>query len=75
MLGRPKRFKSEKDQDKYLLENAKKIIIESQQGSISILQRELRIGYSKAAELIDKLEKMVVVGPFRGSKAREVLEK
>lgn len=58
-----------------LLEQAKKVIVESQQGSVSILQRQLRIGYSRAASLIGKLEELGVVGPFRGSKARDVLSK
>ena len=75
MLERPKRFKSEKDRDQYLLEKAKEIIIESQQGSVSLLQRELRVGYSRASQLMDQLEKIGVIGPFSGSKAREVLVK
>ena len=56
-----------------LIEQAKKAVIETQQGSISIIQRKLRIGYSRAAELINELESMGIVGPFRGSMAREVL--
>lgn len=56
-----------------LLEMAMKLVIEHQEGSISLLQRTLRIGYSRAAELIDELENMGIVGPFRGSQAREVL--
>ncbi len=48
-------------------------MITHQQGSISLLQRRLKIGYSRAALLIDEMEKAAVVGPFTGSKAREVL--
>jgi S-DNA-T family DNA segregation ATPase FtsK/SpoIIIE len=44
-----------------------------QQGSISLIQRRLRVGYSRAARLIDELEREGIVGPFTGSKAREVL--
>ena len=56
-----------------LLESARNIVIENQQGSVSIIQRKLRIGYSRAAKLLDRLEELGVVGPFRGSQAREVL--
>ncbi|MCA9783043.1 MAG: hypothetical protein KC518_05630 [Candidatus Cloacimonetes bacterium] len=48
-------------------------VIRSKQGSISVLQRRLRIGHSRASRLIDELELAGVVGPFDGSKAREVL--
>jgi len=56
-----------------LFEEAMKIIVLSGQGSVSILQRKLKVGYSRAARLIDQLEEAGVVGPFEGSKAREVL--
>jgi S-DNA-T family DNA segregation ATPase FtsK/SpoIIIE len=56
-----------------LLEDAKRIVIQHQQGSTSLLQRKLRIGYTRAARLIDMLERRGIVGPFEGSKAREVL--
>ena len=49
------------------------LVITHQQGSISLLQRRLKIGYSRAARLIDEMERVGVVGPFTGSKAREVL--
>ncbi|HAE33632.1 MAG TPA: hypothetical protein DCF86_07280, partial [Dehalococcoidia bacterium] len=44
-----------------------------QQGSISLIQRRFRVGYSRAARLIDQMEQLGIVGPFTGSKAREVL--
>ena len=50
-----------------------RIVVNSGQGSVSIIQRKLKVGYSRAARLIDQLEDAGVVGPFEGSKAREVL--
>jgi len=56
-----------------LFDQAMRIVVRTQQGSVSILQRRLKVGYSRAARLIDELENAGVVGPFEGSKAREVL--
>lgn len=56
-----------------LFEEAAKLVITSQQASVSMLQRRLRLGYSRAARLIDMMEEEGIVGPFRGSKAREIL--
>ncbi|MBN2609094.1 MAG: DNA translocase FtsK [Candidatus Fermentibacteraceae bacterium] len=56
-----------------LFEKARDVVVLSQQGSVSIIQRRLRVGYSRAASLIDMLEQAGVVGPFQGSKARDVL--
>ncbi|MBC7694306.1 MAG: DNA translocase FtsK 4TM domain-containing protein [Burkholderiales bacterium] len=56
-----------------LFEEAARIIVVHQQGSTSLLQRRLNLGYNRAGRLIDQLEKAGVVGPFKGSKAREVL--
>jgi S-DNA-T family DNA segregation ATPase FtsK/SpoIIIE len=56
-----------------LFDEARKLVVRHQQGSISLLQRRLKIGYSRAARLIDQLEAAGVVGGFDGSKAREVL--
>lgn len=61
------------DMSDELFEEAAKIVIRSEQGSVSLLQRRLRVGYSRAARLVDLLEDAGVVGPFEGSKAREVL--
>ncbi len=54
-------------------EEAARIIVRHQQGSVSLLQRRLKVGYSRAARLVDELEAAGVVGPFDGSKARLVL--
>ena len=60
------------DRDQFFLEAAK-IVVRTGQGSVSILQRRLKVGYSRAARLIDQLEQAGIVGPFDGSKARAVL--
>jgi S-DNA-T family DNA segregation ATPase FtsK/SpoIIIE len=56
-----------------LFKEAVGLIITHQQGSISLLQRRLKVGYARAARLIDQMEQAGIVGPFTGSKAREVL--
>ena len=56
-----------------LFDEAARLIVRHQQGSVSLLQRRLKVGYSRAARLVDELEAAGIVGPFDGSKAREVL--
>jgi DNA segregation ATPase FtsK/SpoIIIE, S-DNA-T family len=56
-----------------LFEEAAHVIVRYQQGSVSLLQRRLKIGYSRAARLVDELEAAGIVGPADGSKAREVM--
>lgn len=56
-----------------LFEDAAKLIVMHQQGSTSLIQRKLKLGYNRAGRIIDQLEAAGVVGPFEGSKAREVL--
>ncbi|WP_299985369.1 DNA translocase FtsK [uncultured Pontibacter sp.] len=56
-----------------MFEEAARIIVQHQQGSTSLLQRRLKLGYNRAGRLIDQLEAAGIVGPFEGSKAREVL--
>lgn len=55
-----------------MFEEAARVIVSSQQGSTSLLQRKLKLGYNRAGRIIDQLEAAGVVGPFEGSKAREV---
>ncbi len=56
-----------------LFDEAAKLIVRHQQGSTSLIQRKLKLGYNRAGRLIDQLEAAGIVGPFEGSKAREVL--
>ncbi len=56
-----------------MFEDAAKVIVRHQQGSVSLLQRRLKLGYSRAARIVDQLEEAGIVGVSEGSKAREVL--
>lgn len=56
-----------------LFEDAAKLIVMHQQGSTSLIQRKMKLGYNRAGRLIDQLEAAGIVGPFEGSKARDVL--
>ena len=58
--------------DALFVESAR-IVVLHQQGSASLLQRKLKLGYNRAGRIVDQLEGMGVIGPFRGSKARDVL--
>lgn len=60
------------DRDK-LFEEAARLVVQSQQGSASMLQRKLKLGYNRAGRIVDQLEAAGIIGPFEGSKAREVL--
>jgi S-DNA-T family DNA segregation ATPase FtsK/SpoIIIE len=62
--------RAEKDE---LYDEAVRVIIESSQASVSILQRRLRLGYTRAARIIDMMEQEGMVGPFEGSKPRRLL--
>lgn len=56
-----------------LFDDAARLIVHHQQGSTSLIQRKMKLGYNRAGRLIDQLEAAGIVGPFEGSKAREVL--
>lgn len=56
-----------------MFEDAARVIVQHQQGSVSLLQRRLKLGYSRAARIVDQLEEAGIVGPNDGSKARVVL--
>ncbi len=56
-----------------LYQDAVRVIIQSRRASVSMLQRRLKVGYARAARLIDMMEEEEIVGPYRGSKVREVL--
>lgn len=58
-----------------LFEDAARVIVQNQSGSTSMIQRKLKLGYNRAGRIIDQLEAAGIVGPFEGSKAREVLIK
>ena len=58
-----------------LFEDAARLIVQSQMGSTSLIQRRMKLGYNRAGRLMDQLEAAGVVGPNQGSKAREVLFK
>lgn len=56
-----------------LFEDAARVIVIHQQGSTSLLQRKLKLGYNRAGRIVDQLEAAGIIGPFEGSKARQVL--
>jgi S-DNA-T family DNA segregation ATPase FtsK/SpoIIIE len=66
-------FRGASDRRDDFFEEAARLIVRHQQGSVSLLQRRLKVGYSRAARLVDELEMAGIVGPYDGSKAREVL--
>ena len=61
------------DDDDELMPAAIEIVVETGQASVSMLQRRLKLGYSRAARLVDQMEERGIVGPFEGSKPRQVL--
>lgn len=58
-----------------LFEDAARLIVQSQSGSTSLLQRRMKLGYNRAGRLMDQLEAAGIVGPNQGSKVRDVMVK
>jgi S-DNA-T family DNA segregation ATPase FtsK/SpoIIIE len=56
-----------------LLERAIEVVVQAQTASVSLLQRRLRVGYTRAGRLIDMLERRGIISPYEGSKPRRVL--
>ena len=56
-----------------LFNDAAHVVVLHQQGSASLLQRKLKLGYNRAGRIVDQLEAAGIIGPFEGSKARQVL--
>ncbi|MBT8183768.1 MAG: hypothetical protein KJN76_02925, partial [Eudoraea sp.] len=56
-----------------MFRDAAEVVVTAQQGSASLIQRKLKLGYNRAGRIIDQLEAAGIVGPFEGSKARQVL--
>jgi len=73
VLANKKKSMGISDERDELFEEAARMIVRYQQGSVSLLQRKLKVGYARAARIVDELEEAGIVGPFDGSKAREVL--
>ena len=67
-----KKFGRGFEKDEYF-DDAVRMILESRQASVSMLQRRMRLSYTRAARLIDSMEEEGIVGPYRGSKPREIL--
>jgi len=65
--------REEKSQYDELLPQAADVIFETKQASVSMLQRRLKLGYSRAARIVDQLEEIGVLGPYEGSKPRQIL--
>ena len=63
------------DQRDAMFEDAARVVVKHQSGSTSMIQRRLKLGYNRAGRIIDELEAAGIVGPFEGSKARQVLVK
>ncbi len=63
----------DKDDRDVLFREAASVIVMHQQGSASLLQRKLKLGYNRAGRIVDQLESAGIIGPFEGSKARQVL--
>jgi S-DNA-T family DNA segregation ATPase FtsK/SpoIIIE len=73
VLKDPSRSGSVNTEKDDLYDEAVRVVIESNQASVSILQRRMRLGYTRAARMIDMMEEGGIVGPYEGSKPRRLL--
>ncbi len=73
MKSPPRKARSGRFQRDEIYEEARRVILETKQASVSMLQRKLGVGYTKAARLIDMMEEDGIVGPYQGSKPRDIL--
>ncbi len=73
MQSQEKRMTTQDFRRDEVYEQAKRVVIDNQQASVSMVQRKLGLGYTRAARLIDMMEEDGIVGPYRGAKPREVL--
>ncbi|MBI48790.1 MAG: cell division protein FtsK [Crocinitomicaceae bacterium] len=71
--GAGERGASSVEERDVMFEDAARVIVMHQQGSTSLLQRKLKLGYNRAGRIVDQLEDAGIIGPFEGSKARKVL--
>ena len=71
--GGPAPEPADTDDGDELLPAAVEVVLETGQASVSMLQRRLKLGYSRAARLVDQMEERGIVGPFEGSKPRQLL--
>lgn len=69
---KPKSFNDDSDADE-MLPKAIEVVVEAQEASTTIIQRKLKLGYARAARIVDELEARNIVGPYEGSKPRKVL--
>ena len=65
--------KDDKDEEDEFLPDAIELVVDAQQASVSMLQRRFRIGYNRAARIIDMMEERQIIGPSDGSRPRQVL--
>ena len=66
-------YEPEAGSDEDVLERAIEIVVEAGQASTSSLQRRLKLGYARAARMMDELEEMGIIGPYEGAKPRKTL--
>ena len=70
--GEPEPTADELYQDE-MLPAAVEVFLETKQASVSMLQRRLKLGYARAARIVDEMEELGIVGPYQGSKPRDIL--